>query len=190
VRLVDVEKWSEISRFSAPPGLWSVCFSPDGSRALTAGGLENEAHVRLWNLESGSELVRYVGHKFGAWHAIFLPDGRSLLSTGQDETIRHWETDTGKQIGMLRHEGQVTAVDVTADGRYALAGAWVSEGKHNLRLFQLDPPKEVHVFHGPSTPLNDIALSPDGRSLLTGGSDGSVRLWKVPDEIQPGGSLQ
>ena len=190
VRLMDVAKWSELSRISAPRGLWSVCFSPDGSRVLTAGGFKNEANVGLWDLESGSELVRYVGHKFGAWHGIFLPDGRSLLTAGQDETIRRWETDTGKQIGMLRHQGQVTSVDLTADGRFALAGAWVSEGKHSLRLFQLDPPQEVHVFQGPSTPLNDIAVAPDGRSCVAGGSDGSVRLWKLPDGIQPGGSLQ
>ncbi len=188
VRLLDVEQWSEISRFSAPKGLWSVCFSPAGDQALTAGG-DGTGVIRLWNLSDGKEAQRYLGHKFGAWHAVFLPDGRSLLSTGQDDTIRHWETDTGKQIGLLRHEGQVTRVAVSADGRFALASAWVSEGRHNLRVFQLDPGKVIQVLPG-HTALNAVALSPDGRWGLAGGSDGSVRLWKMPPEVWQNGSPQ
>ena len=183
MRLLDVDKWSEISRFKAPRGLWSVCCSPNGSRALTAGGDNNESMIRLWSLPEGKEIRRYTGHKWGTWHAVFLPDGRSFLSGGQDETIRHWETDTGTQLAMLRHQGQVTRIALTADGRFALAGAWVSAGKHSLRLFQLDQAKEIRAFQGHSTPLNAVALSPSGRLGLVGGNDGSVGVWKMPDVI-------
>jgi hypothetical protein len=178
--LMDLETWQEIKRISVPPGLWSVDFSPDGTRALTAGGHENEAVIRLWNLADGKEIQRYTGHKFGAWQAVFLSDGRSLLSAGQDETIRHWDTESGRQLAMLRHQGQVTRVAVTADGRYVLAGAWVSEGKHNLRLYDLREAKEIHVFQGHRASLNGVALSADGRLGMVAGNDGSVGVWKMP----------
>ncbi len=183
VRLLDVENWSEISRFSAPSGLWSVSFSPDGTRVLTAGGELNEPAVCLWNVENGQELKRYTGHKLGMWHALFLPDGKSILTAGQDETVRRWETESGQQLDISRHQAQVARIAVTADGRFALAGTWGGEDRKNLKLWRLDTGQELHVFKGHSRAIQAVALSPDGRWALSGSHDGSVKLWKVPLHI-------
>jgi WD40 repeat protein len=180
VRLWDVAAWREVSTFRIIGGAWSVCFSPDARRALTAGGTGAEAHVTLWQLPEGTELKRYVGHKFGSWHATFLPGGHSLISGGQDDALRLWDTDSARQTALLRHDGQVARIAVTADGKYAVAGAWVNQQQHSLRLFQLDPANELHVFRGPWAPLNAVALSPDGRWCAAGSSDGSLRLWRMP----------
>ncbi len=188
VLLMDVETWTETKRFQTHQGLWSVCLAPDGRHVLTAGGQAGVAEVRLWNVADGKLVRRFVGHKFGAWHAVFLPDGRSLLSAGQDETLRLWNTETGQQLGIFRHQGQVLRAAVTADGHFALAGAWVGPGRHNLRLFQLDPAEETQVFQGHSIPLNAVALSPDGQWGLAGGNDGSLRLWKMPAAVRQGGA--
>jgi len=180
VRLWDVAAWQEISAFRIPGGAWSAAFSADGQKALTAGGTGNQSIVGLWQLPEGTELKRYDGHKLGSWHAMFLPGGRRMISGGQDDALRLWDADSARQLEVLRHDGQVTRIAVSADGRFAVAGAWVSKEQHSLKLFQLDPPKELHVFRGPWTPLNAVALSPDGRWCLAGGSDGSLRLWRMP----------
>lgn len=183
VILWDVDKWQEIKRFKAPPGMWSVAYSPDGTRALTASAFENITSVILWNLEIGQELKRYVGHKSGIWHVTFMPDGKSVLTGGQDETIRRWETETAKQMQMYRHQSQVARMAVTADGRFALSGTWGDEARKNLRLWRLETGEEMHVFRGLDVAIHSVALSPDYRWALAGGTDGSVKLWKMPDQI-------
>lgn len=183
VILWDVEKWQEIRRFRAPTGMWSVAYSPDGMRCVTASAFENVTSVILWNLEIGQELKRYVGHKSGIWHVTFMPGGKSILTGGQDETIRYFETDTAKQVHMYRHQSQVARIAVTADGRFALAGTWGDEARKNLRLWRLDTEQEMHVFRGLDVAIHSVALSPDNRWAVAGGTDGSVKLWKVPEQI-------
>jgi len=39
--------------------------------------------------------------------------------------------------------------------------------------------KEVHRFLGHVGLVNGVAFSPDGKQLLTGGADGTARLWDV-----------
>jgi tRNA A-37 threonylcarbamoyl transferase component Bud32 len=183
VWLWDVPGWKQIRKFDFQHGLWSVCFSPDGTRALSSGGDNNQAVVRLWDLNDGKVVQRYEGHKFGAWHAIFLPGGRSILTGGLDETMRLWETDSGRQQDIFLTKGQVAKVATTKDGRFALAGVGRSGKEGNLRLWRLSSKQEVHAFPEQSTDLHAIALSPDGKMAVAGGYDGKVRVWKTPPEV-------
>jgi hypothetical protein len=180
--LWDVPGWKQLRKFDFQHGLWSVCFSPDGTRALSSGGDNNQAVVRLWDLNDGKVVQRYEGHKFGAWHAIFLPGGRSILTGGLDETMRLWETDSGRQLDMFLTKGQVAKVATTKDGRFALAGVGRSGKEGNLRLWRLASKQEVHAFPEHNTDLHAIALSPDGKLAVAGGYDGKVRVWKTPPE--------
>jgi serine/threonine protein kinase len=183
VWLWDVPGWRQIRKFDFKHGLWSVCFSPDGTRALSSGGADNQAVVRLWDLNDGKVVQRYEGHKFGAWHAIFLPGGRSILTGGLDETMRLWDTDSGRQLDMFLTKGQVAKVATTKDGRLALAGAGGKAKEGNVRLWRLASKQEVHIFPEHNSDLHAIALSPDGKLAVAGGYDGKVRLWKTPPEI-------
>jgi WD40 repeat protein len=137
----------------------------------------------LWDLDDGKLVRQYEGHKFGAWHAVFLPDGRSILTGGLDETMRLWDTDSAQQKGIFLMQGQVAKVAATKDGRFALAGIRGSDTLSNLRLWRLKDQQEAHAFPDVNKDLHAIALSPDGKLVVAGGYDGKVRLWKTPAEV-------
>lgn len=57
----------------------SVALSSDGRYAVS-GGYDNT--VRLWNVETGAEICRYLGHWEWIWSVAMSPDGRQVLSAG------------------------------------------------------------------------------------------------------------
>ena len=54
---------------------------------------------------------------------MFSPDGKRFLSASDDETVRLWEVETGKELGRWKgHVGDVGAVAISPDGKFALSG--------------------------------------------------------------------
>ena len=66
----------------------TLSFSPDGRRLASAGF---DAKIKIWDTESGLELLTLSGHTSWIWKMHFSPDGRRILSCGRDKTLRIWD---------------------------------------------------------------------------------------------------
>jgi WD40 repeat protein len=63
------------------------------------------------------------------------PDGRYIVSGSEDETVRVWERDTGKEVQKLTgHHDWVNSVAVTPDGRYIVSGS----ADQTVRVWSID----------------------------------------------------
>jgi len=75
--------------------VWSVAFHPEGERL--ASGSEDFS-IKLWDLDSGLEMVTLHGHLASVRSLDFTPDGKTLASgsggfEGTDNVVRLWETE-------------------------------------------------------------------------------------------------
>lgn len=98
----DVDSGRELRRIEGHGGnIRSVTFTPDGRRLLSSSGTDYydadllqelgvDNTVRLWDVESGSELQRFEGHTANVNCVTASPDGRYALSGSADKTIRVW----------------------------------------------------------------------------------------------------
>ncbi|MDA9206945.1 caspase family protein [Crocinitomicaceae bacterium] len=77
----------------------SAIYSPDSTKILTASWYS----VRLWDSNSGALIHSLDGHNSYINSAIFSPDGKSILTTAdEDSTALLWECESGKIIRKFR----------------------------------------------------------------------------------------
>jgi WD40 repeat protein len=86
IALVDIEAGIEMTRFPDDGFCWPLAFSPDGN-FLAACGVDA---VNLRDAYSGIEVLRLNGHRDSVQAISFSPDGRRLLSSGDDSQVYFW----------------------------------------------------------------------------------------------------
>lgn len=194
-----IRLWDVSSRRELPPlvghedQIRCLAFAPDG-RTLASGcgswhwGARADRTIRLWDVSTGKELRQLVGHPTGVRSLAFAPDGKTLASAGgrwedemrsgkpPDDLLRFWDVRTGKEVLTLGgHVGGIRAVAYSPDGQIVASG-----DQKMIHLWEAatgKPLRELSISQ--ELGIEAIGFSIDGKSLVSCGADGSVRLWDV-----------
>jgi WD40 repeat protein/serine/threonine protein kinase len=174
----------------------AIAFNPSGSMLATAGMVDGTA--RIWNAESGTELVaidlarslepsappadRCGLHPHGlrqVFDVVFGPNGTTLTTGGwfwPSSTII-WDPATGELQRILdqgpnAQEQWGRAVDVSPEGKL-VAG----EGQNIVFVWAVGNGHLVAQIQ--ERHVDALAFSPDGRRLVTGSLEGGVNVWEA-----------
>ena len=112
----------------------------------------------------------------------FSPDGRSLISGSDDNSVRLWNIRDGSFKKLpARRAGFVVSVVFSPDGRYIAAGdldKW-------LWIWASRTHKLIANWEGHRDCVWCVKFTPDGKGLISGGSDQTVNYWDV-SSLYPG----
>ncbi|MDX6385192.1 MAG: hypothetical protein QOK48_2765 [Blastocatellia bacterium] len=151
-------------------GAASISFSPDGGWIAAADSALTNPAVRLWDLETGA--ARILGRCNRQITSVaFSPDGQSVASGSWDETVRLWNVRTGEARILGKNCSCICCLTISATGERVAVCSLDSR----IRVFDLASGKSRAV--GLCDNVNAVAFSTDGRILVTGSADGTVRLW-------------
>ncbi len=179
IHLWDVSTWKEVYKFPiSEADLNVIAFSPDGS--LLASG------QAIWNAAT-KEIVQTLQERLvEPSHVAFSPDGSQIVVVA-NRKIRVLDVASGNEV---------LAFDVPAESRwlfgiaYSPDGKWLaaSSGANGTVYFWSAETGELAftLEQGNEHDVHDLAFTPDGRFLATGGTDYFARIW----DVATGGELQ
>ena len=180
---------------SAPAGPTMITGDPvvmearnEPAPPLTGGSTDSESihYEAFLKIETGSHTARVN-------QLLVTPDGKSLITSGEDKTIRIWDVESKKQTGMLLgqigegEEGMIQAISMSRDGKYIVALVWMYPGgthdpqerETDVRVYELETGNLQARFRYPGT-LQDFDFSPDDNYVAAvGNPNESVRRGHV-----------
>ncbi len=127
VKLWNIQTGKRLETFAEPEKeQYTLAFRGNG-KELAAGGVDNR--IRVWRIsptgKAGSNRLLYTrfAHEAAILRLVYSPDSRRLISSGEDNAIKLWETKTYTQQQSLKNQSDwVTAMAVSTDNAHLFAG--------------------------------------------------------------------
>jgi WD40 repeat protein len=125
------------------------------------------------------EIYVQVGHTKDVTCAVFSPDGKLVLSSSQDKTMKLWDVATGRELRTFSGpRRRVVAVAISRDGRFAVSND--EDEKNHLKVWDLSSGALIRSFGAYSNGWRHrcVVLTNDGKYVLSI-VDTTVGVWDV-----------
>lgn len=116
------------------------------------------------------------GHENSVLSVAISPDGKTIVSSGGDRTVKLWNFATGKQISSLNaYSQQVNVVAISPDGKTLVSGS----DDNTIKIWNLATRKQIRTLTGHSDSVHALAISADSETLVSGSDDNTIKIWDL-----------
>lgn len=170
----DVASHAVRATFANPgDAVSTLCLSSDGAQLASGhwSGL-----TKLWDLSRG-RAAAFKGHLQPVNAAAFTPNGKTLVTAGEDATICLWDV-TSHQVRTLKASAEVRSVAVSPGGDLLATGGV----NGTIEVWSLVNRTKLMTLSGHDSIVSCLAFRSDSRELVSGGWDYTVRLWSITEQ--------
>ncbi|MGA7936964.1 MAG: NB-ARC domain-containing protein, partial [Kovacikia sp.] len=149
----------------------AIAFSPNGQYIATSS---QDATIRVWDLQTSADLsqaaaynsrsgvvrdaIQLLGHLSRVWSVAFSPDGKTLASASEDQTIKLWDWSTGQCLKTLMgHQGWVKSIAFSPDGTHLVSGSL----DQTVKVWDRETGDCLRTLQGHTNMVTTVAYSPD-----------------------------
>ncbi|XP_072539040.1 angio-associated migratory cell protein [Salminus brasiliensis] len=162
---------SELTFSKHTGSVFCISLDPVMNNLAITGGEDDKAYV--WSVANGEVLFECTGHKDSVTCAGFSHDSKLVSSGDMSGLIKVWKIETKEEIWSFEvgdlewlqwHPGALVLLAGTADG--------------NVWMWKI-PSGECKTFQGPNCQATSGKILPDGKRMMVGYEDGTLRLWDL-----------
>ncbi|NET62232.1 MAG: WD40 repeat domain-containing protein [Symploca sp. SIO2E6] len=151
-----------------------LTFTAD-NQFLISGGSRNDAHLKVWWLETGREVDSIRAHRTSITALALTPDGEILASVGDDAGVNLWEWQQGNYTRtFLDHSSNILSLAITPDSKTLVTGAL-----DGIRLWDLQKQRPLYILNRFDHQTYALAINPEGSILASGHKFGTIKLWNL-----------
>jgi WD40 repeat protein len=152
--------------------------SGGGSGSTAAQGEERGLTVKeLPHIEANIDVLLQTEHSSKLITARFSPDGKQIISSSDDKTIKLWDVASGRLIRTFSgHMKNVISLAFSPDGKQILSGeGYDGIDRSSVKLWDAVSGSEIKTISGNWT-VYYLAFSQNGKQFVIGFSDGTAKL--------------
>ncbi|KAJ5718989.1 hypothetical protein N7493_007444 [Penicillium malachiteum] len=175
IRLWFLDTWQCIVAYKGHDRpVFDVRWGPFG-HYFVSGGCDRAA--RLWVTDHIRQRRMFVGHEQDVDCVCFHPNSAYVFTASSDKSVRMWAITTGNAVRMFTgHTGPITALECSPNGKI-LASA---DTQGSIFLWDLAPGRLLKQMRGHGKGgIWSLSFSAESTALVSGGADGTVRVWDV-----------
>jgi WD40 repeat protein len=180
----------KVIRVLTPPGngyaTSSAAFSPDGTLIVTtyANGI-----ARIWDARTGRLLHTLTNERYLVLvDAAFSPNGKLLVTAVSDGAAWIYNARTGKKLGLVLARKGLLSASFSPNSKFVVTAdsggtAQIWNVSTYGQVAKLAAPRYSYGRTTVATIAFGAAFSPDGKHVVTAGSDGVARIWDTSGQL-------
>ncbi|EDO06895.1 WD domain G-beta repeat containing protein [Babesia bovis T2Bo] len=175
-----VKDVGKIIRFAESSHPECVVFTPSGQYLISGS---SDGFIEVWNWHSGQldlDLEYQKNDRFMLHDTLIVSlavsrDSEILASGDKDGNIKIWKIATGECMRKMdnAHDGAVTCMTFSRNSMSLLTGSFDKTAK----IHGLKSGRSIKEFKGHHSIVNAAIYSYDGNKVITGSSDGYIKVW-------------
>jgi WD40 repeat protein len=182
MRIWDTRTGKVVATIADADWLRGLRLSPDGERVL-AFGLKDRTAPRLYRLDTGALERVLKGHGGRVESACFSPDGKQVVTAGDDATLRLWSVATGETVWTRKvSAGRFWSVAFSKDGRRLVTAGTDTA----VRVWDAGTGKELSTVLRQEGALRSAAFTADGEGVVVTLLRDTITFWDPKTRTETG----